>query len=936
MNRVGGIFSLRGGRALGAALALLFVAQAPVPGEEDPNVAIFKEGIASFERGDFEGAIAKLGQVIKNVGTPLPALEPAYFDVAVSHYNLQRYEEAATAFKAYQDKYPKGSRLQDATMSLANAYIGTKRYDLALTELGKLENVPAQREQVLFLRASILIELKRGKEAVKPLEALTADGLKSSLTVRGALLLTSIYVEQSDFVKANAMVASIQRNLALVDNILRFNGLVIDLGDKLLSQNCFPQALALYHIARSRKEVIQYQEQRIADEERQIEENKARFRATKDIAALAPNQMLFTASVEGRKMLETMKTGPNFEPALWIRIARAYQQYDRPQEASLVYQRVVEKYPDATVEREPAMFGLIATLADSGRKKRALEACETYLKLFPAGANLSAVAYLRGAMALDEGDYAKAVSYFGSALSDQPKGTYSDRMEFMVGNAHFMAGDSKAALVSYRQYLRDFPGGDYADEASYRAALCEMFSDQYEQAQKDFLAYTKAYPSGEFVADARYRLAVIKYAAKEYEPVIADGLAWLKEFPGNRTAAEVYALLGDAQAATDARETAAGSYVSSYKAAIEADNEEVLNYSLFEAGKVLGKLGQQEKVAALFEEFLKDHPEHVLAPAAVANIIQARSKLGQVDEAKKFAAQYSARFLADPAKESTENLLTQLAALCARRRQKDVDPAQELERLLTFSADDKTPETPTVKARRLFARAELLTFLRKPKEHDEVIYQIADQFKPADLSPLLLGEAGESLVAHDRLLPAREMFEHLIAKYPRSDVLDFGYVGLGDLAFKAGDFPKALELYRKAIDDVPSSYRVKEATLGKAKTLVALDRLDEAAKMFEQVASVKEWRGEATAQALCALGDIAVKRGDYPKAIGFYQRVYVAWQRYPRWVARSYIESAHAFEKLGKNQEAVNTYREMVRNEKIADFTEVQEAKQRLTELGQG
>ncbi len=922
------------------ALALVIFArvspaQEPPP-VEDPNVAIFKAGLAAFEKADYDNAIKNLTTVISNVGKATPVLEAAYFDVAVANYNLQRYQEAATAFTNYRDKYPKGSRVLDATLSLANAYIGLKNYDKALVELQKIETIPAQREQVLFLRASILIEQKKNGDAIKPLEALTADGLKSAIQVRGALLLTSLYVERSAFGKANAMIAAIQRNLALVDNILRFNGLIIELGDKLLSRDCYPQALALYHLARSRNEVIQYQEQRIATNERQVEENKAKFRLSKDVADLLPNQLIYSALVDGKKALEEMKTAPNFEPALLIRIARAYQQNDRPQEASLVYQQIVDKYPGSTAEREPALFGLIATLADSSRQKRALEACANYLKTFPSGPNAAAVAYLRGAMALDSGDFAQAVSYFGSAVNDQPTGAYADRMSFLTGNAHFLAGDSKAALASYQQYLKKFPAGDYAEEAEYRVGLCQMFADQYEDAQKNFLEYMRKHPQGEFAPDVQYRLAVIKYAAKEFDAAIADCQAWLKQYPTARPTAEVYALLGDAQASLDQKEAAAASYISSYKAALEADNDEVLNYSLFEAGKVLGKIGKWENAAGMFEEFLKDHPDHPLAPAAVANIIQARTKLGQVDQAKTFAASAAARFIADPGKEATENLLTQLAGLVARRRQKDVDPAAELDRLLTFPPEANVPDSPTVKARRLFAHAELMTFLRKPKDHDAAIYQMADQTKPGDLSPLLLGEAGEALLAHDRVLPAREMFEQMIARYPKSDVLDFAYVGLGDMAFKAGDFDKALTLYSHAVDDIPSSYRIKEATMGKAKTLLALNRTDEAAKMFEQIASVKEWRGESTAESLVSLGDIAVKRADFPKAIAYYQRVYVAWQKYPRWVARAYIESAHAFEKLGKNQEAVNTYKEMVRNEKIADTGEVQEARQRLAELGQG
>lgn len=917
------------------ALAGGALAQGPAT-PEDPNITLFKNGLAAFEKGDYNTAIQNLSAVIKVLGgTPQPALEPAYFDLAVANYNLQNYPDAITAFKAYREKYPRGTRVQDATLSLANAYIGVKDYNGAISELQKLETVAGLRDQVLFLRASILVEQKKNADAISPLETLIAEGLKSSLQVRGALMLTSLYVERSAFAKANALIVNIQRNLALVDNILRFNGLIIDLGDKLLAQNCYPQALALYHLARSRKEVIQYQEQRIATQERQIEENKAKFRNSKDIADLLPNQMIYSAALDGRKMLEEIKTAPNFEPALLIRIARAYQQSDRAREASLVYQQIFDKYPEST-EREPALFGLIATLAESSRSKRALEACATYLQAFPTGANAGAVSYLRGAMALEAGDYAQAVSYFGSALSTQPTGEYADRMSFLTGNAHFLASDYKAALASYEQYLRDFPAGQYAEESAYRQALCQLFLEQYEQAQKSFLAYMSAHPRGEFAPEVRYRLAAIKYAAKEYEPTMADCQAWLKEYPDNHTAGEVFALLADAQSATDQKELAAASYVNGYKAAMAADNQEVLGYSLFEAGKVLGKIGQWEKVAGIFEEFLKDQPDHPLAPAAVASIIQARTKLSQFDEAKSFAAAQAARFIADPTKEATENLLTQLAGLCARRKQKDVDPAAELERLLTFSPEAKVPDSATVKARRLFARAELMTFLRKPKEHDNLIYQMADETKPGDLSPLLLGEAGESLMAHDRILPAREMFEQLVTRFPKSNVLDFGYVGLGDLAYKAGDFPKALSLYSKAVDDIPSSYRLKQATVGKAKALLALNRTDEAAKMFEQIASVKEWRGETTAESLVSLGDIEAKRSDFPKAIGYYQRVYVAWQKYPRWVARAYIESAHAFEKLGKNEEALNTYKEMVANEKIADTGEVQEARQRLAELGKG
>ena len=115
-----------------------------------------------------------------------------------------------------------------------------------------------------------------------------------------------------------------------------------------------------------------------------------------------------------------------------------------------------------------------------------------------------------------------------------------------------------------------------------------------------------------------------------------------------------------------------------------------------------------------------------------------------------------------------------------------------------------------------------------------------------------------------------------------------------------------------------------------------MEKLDEAKKGFEQVASVREWRGESTAFSVFSLGEIEAKRGHWPEANAYFQRVYVAYQKFLPWVAKAYIRSGESFEKMGKTQEAVNTYRELLRNEKLSSFAEAAEARQRLQALGQG
>jgi TolA-binding protein len=62
----------------------------------------------------------------------------------------------------------------------------------------------------------------------------------------------------------------------------------------------------------------------------------------------------------------------------------------------------------------------------------------------------------------------------------------------------------------------------------------------------------------------------------------------------------------------------------------------------------------------------------------------------------------------------------------------------------------------------------------------------------------------------------------------------------------------------------------------------------------------------------------------------------VGYQKFLPWVAKAYLKSGECFEKLGKKEEAVRTYQEMLRNEKLAPFEETSAARKRLQELGGG
>jgi TolA-binding protein len=133
-----------------------------------------------------------------------------------------------------------------------------------------------------------------------------------------------------------------------------------------------------------------------------------------------------------------------------------------------------------------------------------------------------------------------------------------------------------------------------------------------------------------------------------------------------------------------------------------------------------------------------------------------------------------------------------------------------------------------------------------------------------------------------------------------------------------------------AIDKAGATSKLRDVTHGRAKALLLLGKLDEAKTVFEQVASTREWRGECTAEAVFSLGEVAFAKGDFTTAVQYFQRVFVAYQRYATVVAKAYLRAADCFEKLGEPEKAVAHLREMVSKEKLAALPEVRTAKKRM------
>ena len=955
---------LAGALAVGLWVASPVASRAQgVVSDADQFVAVYNAAMTAFNAGKWPEAAGGFEAAIKLIiDDKAPQLPPLLYLTGAAHFNGQDNGKAIAAFQKYLTKFPKGEKALEVKLGLARANLRAKKFDEAAKLFQEFEAIPALRDEAMTSEVQAYREGGKPDQAIGVLERQIAPEIRTPAQANGAITLAQLYADKKESGKAVALLQKLETKTALIENPVGLNAIAVKLGDEFLEGKKFADALTAYRAVRAREDVLKFQQSRIAATAARIDYNLKAVVGNPQLMAQVQmqNTQLKETLEESKKMLEEFEKLPDFGPALLLRMARVFYDWEKRWESIVVYNRLLTRYPEAK-EREAALFGEVIAYAEVEQPKRCQQVCEQYLKEFKDGPNAGTVGYLSGAVALQAQDFKGAETYFGTMLEKVPNSEYKEEMRFLLGNTRFMQGKFEEALKDYNKYVSDYPHGKELEEVTYRIALCAVFSGEYEKGMGLLNAYLEKNPQGVMASDGRYRLMVCKYAASLYADVLKDAEAWLRDYPKNPQEGEVQALVGDSYAAENKLEEAVVAYQKSYQI---ATTDEVLNYSLFEASKHLQKLGKWAEVSKMFEEFVRSKPDHPAVVSAMYWIGKARGKEGKIEEAKTFIVENLKKYIAEPKREAVELLLQQLAQFCSRRpRPPAPPPAPATPAPVLAKGATPAPATPeppaatpppydayaelakqvapledstniTTKARLLYAKIELAKLIKKPDDADKMYLEMADRFKPEDLSPYLLAQVGDFLLFRGDGEKAAGYFRKLKDDYPKSDYLDYAYVGLGEVAFGKKDYTQALELFTDALDKIGASSKLKEATVGKAKTLLALKQYPEAKKLFEQVASVREWRGDSTAFAVYSLAEIEAQQGKYAESIALYRRVFVAYQKYLPWVAKSYLRAADSFEKMGKRQDAIDNLKEMLRNEKLVKFPETEEARKRLQEWG--
>ena len=317
----------------------------------------YQDGMTAFQMGDYQKAVTNLENLISQAEKSTQ-LEPVYFTLGAAYFNLKQYDKAIETLKKYVTDFPKGSRVAEAQFSIGQAHYLNKDYADAAESFKALEGYPQYKERTLYYEGSAYKQAGNLDGAVEAFKKLIGSEIESTQAANAAILLADTYAKKHDSANAIALLQRLQKKLTLVDNVVGFNTLAVQMGDEMLQANQPDVALACYRLVRTYVQVISYQTAHVQTLEGKVAQNLVAVRADPSLLARlsAENTQLRASIDEGKKLLEDFQKQPDFAPALLLRMGRSFSQLGKKWEAVTVFDELLRKYPERKGTRGGAFF----------------------------------------------------------------------------------------------------------------------------------------------------------------------------------------------------------------------------------------------------------------------------------------------------------------------------------------------------------------------------------------------------------------------------------------------------------------------------------------------------------------------------------------------------------------------------------------------------
>ncbi len=736
---------------------------------------------------------------------------------------------------------------------------------------------------------------------------------------RATVMLLYSLLEGGRLDAALSFVLEQYGDIASVTQLVSFQSLTLELGSRFLDAGEYHKAIACLQRVWKRDRLLEHQRERLADLEAKLEILRAR--GLEDFVFQYDGMRRRVASE-----LEGFVGVADFDAALRLRLASAFQGLGRYREAALVLEDMLE-----TMEPSETVAGATVTLIqcwmEVGRWPRAVAAADTFVERLGEGAGaaqLPVVSFLKGRALHSAGENVQALEVFRDVYRRFPDSPVAGNALFMQGIVLLALERNDEGIALFRDMRRELPGHPLGDDAFYWQGMGHSFAGDHTLAREHLGEYLEAYPEGRYRPDAAFRRAFSLFSLADYSASNAELTAYLEAYPGDAYNDEARLLLGDGLLATGALDEGVASY-----RAIAPSSTRFFEDGWFKVGKALKLQKRYPEMREHFTGFVDAHPSSRRMAEAVYWVGWTHGAEGHAERARQIYWETIGAQGDRPALFGVADLFDGLRKLYGVEGR----PAYR-SRLAELARRAQGEGLPTLELHAQWAAAE--AWPEGSAEARLAAGRACELVDPELHNPRIVADCADGLYDRGELEQADALYAELRKWHPRAPERDRAFLGRARIAQRLGRPDEALALLARFAEETPFSLRVAEGKLLESEVLAARGQHEAGLAVLADLLADRSLSSGSKAEALFRSAELLAASGEDLKATAYFERVYVAYGKYRGLVAQSYLRRGELLDKLGRAGDAAEVYRELVGREELKGMAEVVEARRRLDEMGEG
>jgi len=831
-----------------------------------------------------------------------PPIDPPFsqeliFWKGVCEMDEKEYETARQTLEGFLALFPAGS----------------ERNPNYTKQFPAIQKVP---EATLLIGTCYLLDEKY-KEAAE-FYAKTDAGFSPVNRGRATVLELYALLEANEEDKAMALITKEFPHMGDLLQLVTFQTLALDLGSRYLEKKEMHKAIICLQRIWSADRLLKHQQARLADLASKLQAAEANPLGD-PYAKFLYGQMI----AKVKREIENFQKIPNFDSALRLRLATAYQGMKRYRESALIMEAMLnEMPPDQMVES--ASVNLVQCWNEIERWPKSVEAAGAFIAKFPRSKSVPLALYLAGIAQQKDFQYNESVETFDQITRKYPESEFAARAQFMKGFSLLQADRNAEGIVAFAGFSKKYPKHEMADEAAYWRGMGYSLDKQFARCREVMDEYLRDFKDGAHRGNAVYRKAYCAQQMEDYATSIKELYVYRRQYPGHEESSEARVLLGDALMNEGRMDEGIASFMG-----IPKEDKRFYEEGVFKVAKAYKQMEEYGKMRDLMVEFKAGSPRSPRVAEAIYNIGWVDRQDGDPAKAREIYWEAINEYGNDPDIRSVDDLFPALVRLYKGPE----ESAHYQARLRDLAQEARAAGKKTLAMRVQWGQANALK-KSDPDRAREALVEASALANVQTTNPLLLADFAEALLADGREKEGGAMFRDLVKWNPRAVQKDRAFAALGLLELQTGNEKAALAYFDRFEKETLGSMLFGKILLAKARLLEARGLSADARKTLETLLANPHSSGQEKAEALFLIAEGYMKENKPELAVPYYQRIYVMHGRWRDWVARAYLRSGEAFEKLSDKLSARKTYQELTEKEDFAAFLETGKARERLNALG--